>query len=118
MPTYVEIEELIDDCTWTYTTQENSKGVDTYGFLVEGSNGNSIFLPMAGQCVDTNFVEGNGFYWSSSSDYYYYYSEAGDNNLENYGKNACVLILNKGTSKCYLVTLERYYGFTIRPVAD
>ena len=116
MPTYVEIEELIDDCTWTYTTQENSKGVDTDGYLVTGSNGNSIFLPEAGEYVDTNFVEGGGFYWSSSSDYYYFYCEAGDDNLEQFGKNALSLIIS--SYKYNLSVLERYYGFTIRPVAD
>ena len=117
MPTYVEIEELIDECTWTYTTQENSKGVDTNGYLVTGSNGNSIFLPEAGQYVDTNFVEGNGFYWSSSSDYYYFYSESGNNNLEWFGKNACLLVIL--SSKYYLATgFYRYFGFSVRPVAD
>ena len=118
MPTYVEIEELIDDCTWTYTTQENSKGVDTNGYLVTGSNGNSIFLPEAGEYVDTNLVEGyGGFYWSSSSDYYYYYSEAGDNNLEHFGKNACLLVIL--SSKYYLTTgFYRYFGLSVRPVSD
>ena len=43
MPTITEQQELIDNCTWTWTTQN---GVN--GYKVTGNNGNSIFLPAAG----------------------------------------------------------------------
>lgn len=45
MPTYSELVELVNKCTWTWTT---SKGVN--GYTVKGPNGNSIFLPAAGRC--------------------------------------------------------------------
>lgn len=43
MPSLVQCTELADNCTFTYT-QVNGIG----GFVVEGTNGNSIFLPFAG----------------------------------------------------------------------
>lgn len=44
MPTKREFQELIDNCTWTLTTQN---GVDGYE-VTSKSNGNSIFLPFTG----------------------------------------------------------------------
>ncbi len=43
MPTYEQIHELYDECTWTEITQN---GVN--GFKLTGPNGNSIFIPAAG----------------------------------------------------------------------
>lgn len=50
MPTLDEIEELCNECTWTSTTYNGVKGQ-----LVTGPNGNSIFLPAAGYCRNTDF---------------------------------------------------------------
>ena len=70
MPTLEEQKELIDDCTWEWTTQN---GVD--GHKVTGPNGNSIFLPAAGYMDGSTLRDaGSGCdYWSStlSSDYPY-----------------------------------------------
>ena len=69
MPTMQQYQELIDNCTWTWTSLSGKNGYE-----IMGENGNSIFLPAAaafsykmyecdGQC---------GYYWSSSlygSDY-------------------------------------------------
>ncbi len=52
MPTKEEWQELLDNTTVTWTTQN---GVD--GRLFTAANGNSLFLPTA---------DSNGFYWSSS----------------------------------------------------
>ena len=63
MPTKAEQDELRNNCTWTWTTQNGVKG-----YKVTGPNGNSIFLPAAG-CVDGGalFDAGSdGYYWSSS----------------------------------------------------
>ena len=68
IPTIAEQQELINNCTWTWTTQN---GVN--GYKVTGPNGNSIFLPAAGYIgVGTLHDAGSyGNYWSSSlnSDY-------------------------------------------------
>jgi hypothetical protein len=63
MPTHSEVEELINNCTWEIATYN---GVN--GQLVTGPNGNSIFLPAAG---DRDGAElGNrgsgGYYWSGT----------------------------------------------------
>lgn len=65
MPTLSEIEELRDDCTWTWTSLNG-----VAGYEVKGSNGNSIFLPAAGAFIytDIQYREEGGFYWSASLD--------------------------------------------------
>ena len=68
MPTIEEQKELKTKCTWTWTTLN---GVN--GHNVEGSNGNSIFLPAAGFRYGSYLDEAGsrGYYWSSSLDTYY-----------------------------------------------
>ena len=63
MPTKAEIQELIDSTTKQWT-QVN--GVNGYKFT--GSNGNSIFIPAAGACIDgsVSFEGSDGGVWSSS----------------------------------------------------
>ena len=52
--------ELIDNCTWTWTTLNNVNGC-----RVRGSNGNSIFLPAAGYCNESPLYTGScGDYYS------------------------------------------------------
>ena len=66
MPTKEELDELLDNCTWTWTSQGGHNGYK----VVSKSNGNSIFLPAAGYRYDTSLdVAGSyGYYWSSSLD--------------------------------------------------
>ena len=67
MPTSDELYELINYCTWTWTTK---KGIN--GCKVTGPNGNSIFLPAAGyrDGSSLNGTGSGGLYWSSTpSDY-------------------------------------------------
>lgn len=63
MPTYVEWQELYQNTTHTWTTQN---GVN--GRLFTASNGNSLFLPAAGYRRSSSLVYagGDGDYWSSS----------------------------------------------------
>lgn len=65
MPTHSEMQELYDNCTHEWTTQN---GVNGEKFT--GSNGNSIFLPAAGcRSGDELYGAGSyGDYWSSSLD--------------------------------------------------
>ncbi len=63
MPTLTEMNELINNCIWTWISQNNVNG-----YKITGSNGNSIFLPAVGYCGDAapgGYVNG-GYYWSSS----------------------------------------------------
>ena len=68
MPTQEEWQELMDNCTSVWTTQN---GVE--GMRFTGPSGDSIFLPGAGTPLDPN---DNGYYWSSSLTYDFnsYYS--------------------------------------------
>ncbi|MBQ9641010.1 MAG: hypothetical protein IJV06_05575 [Bacteroidaceae bacterium] len=63
MPTDVELTELREKCTWTWTSLN---GVN--GMKVIGPSGNSIFFPAAGYMEDKRYgnININGDYWSSS----------------------------------------------------
>lgn len=62
-PTTAEFRELLDECTW-----ENTKLNGKYGYKVTGPNGNSIFLPAAGNMTSksNNGVGSSGHYWTST----------------------------------------------------
>lgn len=61
MPTKAEQTELVNNCTWTWSTQN---GVN--GYKVTGINKNSIFLPAACFMVaDSLCLVGRGGYWST-----------------------------------------------------
>ncbi|MCQ2310612.1 MAG: DUF1566 domain-containing protein [Paludibacteraceae bacterium] len=65
MPTRAEQNELLNNCTWTKTTQNGVKG-----YIVSSKkNSHSIFLPASSCCDDTslNFVNSyTSYYWSST----------------------------------------------------
>ena len=61
LPTKEQMEELKDRCVWTWADK---------GYKVTGPNGNSIFLPAAGDRICDGGVYGVGYdgnYWSSTS---------------------------------------------------
>ena len=61
LPTSSEINELIGNCVWQFVTLN---GVN--GYQVEGTNGNSIFIPLSGS--PSNWQQGtSGYYMSGSS---------------------------------------------------
>lgn len=62
MPTREEYNELYQNTTYAWITRN---GVE--GRLLTGSNGNSIFFPATGFCLDGELIcTGLGIYWSSS----------------------------------------------------
>ena len=87
MPTYAEWTELRENCTWKWTIRN---GIN--GYEVKGSNGNSIFLPAAGD---------DGYYWSSWLHV-------------RYPDRAWYVDFDSdGVSRAYNY---RYYGCSVRPV--
>ena len=98
MPTYEEWRELINNCTWTWTTLN-----DINGFEVKGSNGNAIFLPAAGyrNLGDLDNAGSRGYYWSSSLGTSYSYEA-----------------WNAFFNSDYIGGIDnnRYYGFSVRAV--
>lgn len=93
MPTQTELKELMDKCTWTWTTV-NGVG----GYRITGSNNNSIFLPGAGVYKD-GLGGTSCYYWTSTP-------------VSGSTSNAHASNNNKPAS--YL----REWGHTIRPVRD
>ena len=67
MPTKAEWQELIDNCTWTWTTQNGIHGYKVTSNKA-GYTDKFIFLPAAGyrNGSDLNGVGSNGYFWSSS----------------------------------------------------
>ena len=63
IPTKEEFQELFDNCTWTYETQENISG-----FKITGTNGNHIFIPILGSregetVIDNPINDGIGLHF-------------------------------------------------------
>lgn len=95
IPTREQWQELINNCTWTWTTVNSIKGYNV------SNNGKTIFLPGAGRKYATNTQNypDYGYYWSAiaSSAGYAYYVEFGSSYYD-------------------VKTNNRYYGHPIRPV--
>ena len=102
MPTKTEMEELENNCTWTWTTQN---GVN--GRRVTGPNGNSIFLPAAGYCYGSSrdYVGQGGYYWSSTPH-------------ESNTGGAYYLYFYSYFHYMHWNVDSRCYGHTVRPVSD
>ena len=98
MPTKAEQDELRNNCTWIWTTQNGVKGYR----VTSKSNGKSVFLPAAGCRFDSSLLAGSyGYYWSSSLDSgypYRAYSLDFNSSSVGWGRN------------------DRYYGQSVRPV--
>ncbi|MEE0990278.1 MAG: hypothetical protein UIC45_03035 [Paludibacteraceae bacterium] len=100
MPTKAELDELIENCTWSWTTQN---GVDGYT-VTSNTNGKSIFLPAAGYRNETfsDEVGTFGYYWSSLHD---------NANFQHISHNIYFEESNVDKDSD-----SRYYGNSIRPV--
>ena len=104
MPTKAEQDELIYNCTWTWTTQNRVNGYK----VTSKKNGNSIFLPAAGYRNNSLLYDAGsrGFYWSSSLDTrgaycaYFVYFEYFESDYVNWFSS------------------YRYYGHSVRPVCE
>lgn len=99
-PTEDDWYELLNNCSWSWTTQNGVKG-----YKVSGTNGNSIFLPAAGYWGGTTFSEKGtvGHYWGANR----------NSGLPFYGFCMELSIGVKdpnATSRCF--------GFSVRPVQD
>ena len=100
MPTYDEMQELINNCTWEWTTQNGVKG-----YKVTGPNGNSIFLPAAGCRYGSSLYRAgsDGIFWSSTP-------------YESNTKDAYDLYFDSGGH--YVSWSRRYNGRSVRPVTE
>ena len=103
MPTADQIQELLSQCTWSSSVTVN--GVK--GRQLTGPNGNTIFLPFAGQRSGANVssVGSNGNYWSR--DMYF---------ASNVFKPNSAFKLYFGSSAKQKTQGSRNYGYSVRPV--
>lgn len=63
LPSKGEYEELKSKCNWQWT---QNNGV--YGYVIEGLNGNSIFLPVTGYFAGaTHNIIDKGYYWCNEN---------------------------------------------------
>jgi hypothetical protein len=101
MPTEAEFQELINNCDWTWTTQNGKNGYK----VTSKKNGQSIFLPAAGYRDGASlYSDGErGFYWSSTPD-------------ESYTDGACPLYFLGGGRGVYWGYRSR--GHSLRPVLE
>lgn len=100
MPTEAEYQELVDNCTWTWSA-------DKGGYTVTSKNGNTIFMPAAGlySSDEISLVGSQGQYWTSNYD---------DSSLHIDDHWAKRLVF---THSFYFVGgTYKYYGLPIRPV--
>ena len=101
LPTKSEYQELIDNCTWTWTSQGGKNG-----YNVTGPNGNSIFFPATGICsgvFHSYYAEHCGQYWSSTPD-------------ENNNEDAAGIGFNEDS---YFIGIGcRSGGQSVRPVTE
>ena len=102
MPKQTEFNELINNCTWTWTTLNGIKGYRVTSNK-SGYTDRWIFLPAAGRRSNTGLydVGSYGGYWSSSL-------------YTSYPSDALKLSFNSG-SHCMDIE-SRYEGLSVRPV--
>ena len=97
MPTEEEWQELYNNTTCTWTTQN---GVN--GRLFTATNGNSLFLPAAGDRSSSLYGAGSyGYYWSSS--------------LKT-GDPGRAWFFDFGSDYYGMSSFSRYFGISVRPV--
>ena len=101
MPTDAEWEELIENCTWAWTTQDGRNGYR----VTSKTNGNNIFLPAAGYRYGGSlYAAGSyGSYWSSSL------------GSDNPSRAWTVYFRSYGVGRS---SSGRCYGFSLRPVSE
>ena len=99
MPTDAEWTELLENCTWTWTTQNGVNGRR----VTSKTNSDSIFLPAAGCRHDTRLYDVGSFgsYWSSSL-----YT----------GGPTITCGVGFYSDAVYWFSSDRYVGFSVRPV--
>ena len=90
LPRESEFYELIKQCKWSSVEK---------GMIVEGPNGNEVFIPYTGYMEDSVQSTSRGYYWTST-------------NVDNsYG-----FFYGFENSNSFSQLCDKYFGFAIRPV--
>ena len=101
LPTRAEMRELIQKCQWRWTVINGNPGAQ-----IIGRNGNSIFLPAAGNRYGTDYEDAYyyGRYWTSEL-------RSGEDNRRAY-------LLEFSQMGPDIVSLVRHMGMSVRPVLE
>ena len=107
MPTEEEMRELLKNCIWMFTEQDNVKGCK----VISKTNNNYIFLPAAGEILayDHYLTNEYGIYWSSTPY---------DVSRDKHSKFLSFDIDGEGMGYSLGISYDRLYGRSIRPVSD
>ncbi len=99
MPTVLEMEELVDKCTWTWTIQGSHTGYKVTSKI----NGNSIFVPAAGRRdeLSLNDAVECGYYWGATPDEW---------------DTQEAFFIDFSRADHLIKWNSRYYGYSVRPV--
>lgn len=98
MPSSTQMEELINKCTWTWDESR-------FGYVVTGTNGNSIFMPVTSRRDDASNFD--------SSNYGYYLTRTLN---EWTPTTAWILSFNPSNGDPRSTVGDRYAGRAVRPV--
>lgn len=100
IPSKEQQEELVENCTYEWTTMNGVKG----GKFTSKINGCTIFLPAAGlRRVNRLYVDGSyGYYWSST---------------QHPSNSARAYSFIFSSNSANLDVVDRFYGLTVRPVS-
>lgn len=100
LPTQSELQELLDECTWTWVPMDGKMC-----YKVTGPNGNSIFLPATGWRLGKSLYTAGerGYYWGATP-------------FESNTNYACGLLIGSGTY--YMGWGDRSNGRSVRPVSE
>lgn len=109
MPTKAEMEELVNECAWSWTNYEGQ-----YGYKVTGPNGNTIFLPAGGMMG----VE--GLMQADPNDYFYqqtgYYTSSEEKPSTMYPTAHSRYIIKMSKDKYKVDDTFKSIGILVRPV--
>lgn len=108
MPTREEVQELLDNCTWRWTTVNDITGQEA-----TGPNGETLFFPTAG------YKAGSRTYSYGSFGNYWTASHMGNSNGGGYSLGSGnAYYMNVSNTKAYIDSYYQNEGYSIRAVSD
>ena len=116
MPSSTQMDELLNECIWTWCDGYKTKynGTNVKGYIISSKvNNNKIFLPAAGNYHKDELLYKNEscLYWSSSQ-----FDGSPFEGEANYTNSNSAMGMDYNNKATY--TDLRYYGQTIRPVMN